>query len=169
MAAAYSTSDPNFRTAVADTLRHQAELLVCYAWTHLGGAKDWFLIQSLEQFDIVLRRGANPNDRVDVYLRPQLPLRGITGDPQLLDRALAILKTSGEVLLATLTPGDPELHHASAYDEADDVRDWFQDLPKGQRAVIGPHPSLDWDDPAASLLAYVPQPDGQITPHKGAY
>jgi hypothetical protein len=164
-----STADPGFRAAVAAALRSRGELCVLYAWTHAGGTKDWFLIDRIDQFDEILRRAGRPNDRIDVYLGPQLTLRGAAGDPTLRKRALALLDERGELMLATRRPGGPELDDDLGTEDDVDVIEWLAKPPSNRQVVIGPHPSLTWNDPTAALVAYWPQPDGSITPEKGAY
>jgi hypothetical protein len=166
MTDSFLTTDPSFRAAVADALTQHGELCVAYAWSQKGGARAWFLIRSIQQFDAALPWPGHPSDRVDIFLGPPLPLRGVASDPALLDQALALCGTRGNLLLATVTPGDPKLHQELETDQAGDVREWLTGLQAGRQVAIGPHPSLTVDDPAA-LVAYVPQPDGRITP--GAY
>jgi hypothetical protein len=165
MTAPFLTTDPGFRAAVADALNQHGELCVAYAWSRMGGARAWFLIRRIQQFDVALPWPGHPGDRVDVFLGPPLPLRGVAGDPALLDQALALLGTGGELLLATVTPSDPKLRQELETDQAGEVREWLTRLQADRQVVLGPHPSLT-DDPA-TLVAYVPQPDGRITP--GAY
>ncbi|WP_327581470.1 hypothetical protein OHA25_36560 [Nonomuraea sp. NBC_00507] len=169
MGVPYSTADPRLRAAVADELARRPELLVCYSPTHRAGHKEWFLIQSVDQFDAILGQDLRPNDRLEVFLRPQFPLRGVAGDARLLEQALAILRARGELLMATLTLGDPELQDAYGYDEAEEVVESWKDVADGTVVMIGPHPRLDGDDPEVVLLAYVPDADGRFTPGKGAY
>ena len=166
MTASFLTNDPSFRAAVADALKQRGELCVIYAWARMGGARAWFLIRRIQEFDAALPWPGHPGDRVDVFLGPPLPLRGVAGDPALLDHALALLRTGGHLLLATVTPGDPKLHDARETDHAGDVREWITSLQADRQVVIGPHPFLAVGDPAA-LVGYVPQVDGRITP--GAY
>jgi hypothetical protein len=167
MSAGRSTTDPAFRADVANALARHGELCVAYIWSHRGGSRAWFLICDLREFDAALPWPGQPSDRVDVFLDPPLPVRGVAGDPALVDQALALLDTAGELLLATVTPDDPRLHQERETDEADDVREWFTSIQAGRQVVIGPHPFLTFEDPTAALVAYVPQPDGRIVP--GAY
>lgn len=169
MGTPYSTTDPGFRAAAGDALESRGELCVLYAWTHAGGAKDWFLIDRIDQLDEILHRDGRPCDRIDVYLGPHLTLRGGAADPVLWKQALALLDATGELLLATRRAGRPELSDDIGTDDPQDVREWLAGLPPDRHVVIGPHPSLTWDDPDAALVAYWPQPDGRITPEKGAY
>jgi hypothetical protein len=169
MGVPYSTADPRLRAAVTDELARRPELLVCYSPTHTAGHKEWFLIQSVDQFDAILGKHLRPNDRLEVFLRPQFPLRGVAGDARLLEQALAILHARGELLMATHRPDGPELQDACGYDEADEVLKSWKDVADGAAVLIGPHPRLDGEDPEVVLLAYVPDADGRFAPGKGAY
>ena len=165
-----SLSDSRLRGLLAEALRTTGELCIVVCLTHAGGLRRWYLVQDANALDAVLDRipasGSHGySDRIEVYATGELPHRS-TRDENLRRAALDALRETGEVVLACLREGDPELDVVEV-SEAEEIEAWLGSEREGVR-MVGPHPFRHDADPDATVyVAYNAGADGTIRP--GAY
>jgi hypothetical protein len=164
--------DASFRDSLEGALRAAGELLVLVCYAQSAGLKDWYLVRDQADLDTVLRNipaagRTGLSDRIEVYATGELPHRAVGEDDQLRRTAAELVRTTGEILMASRLEGDLELQDVEAAAEAEDVNEWFRDDCQGER-LVGAHPFRHDNDPdAAVFVAYNLGADGTIRP--GAY
>lgn len=161
-----STESPVFRAQACAALDRAGELVVAYYLAYGGGWIEWHIVRTRETLLALLKSGKR-RSAFDVYLTPQLQLRGVAG-PELEAQVVSVLRATKEVLLAVpstqrkslLAQSGTVLDHCGA-DEERDVHEWFvkhADL----EILAGQHPALLPDDPTIVLKARVPDADGKV-------
>jgi hypothetical protein len=133
-----------------------------------GGRKDWFLVRSRADLDLVLGKG-KPSDCYTIFLQPQLPHRG-RANADLRSLALALLVGEAEYLFGVISD-DVNLTecftgYAPDVDTVADVSAWFDDH-EADTVAFGPFPPFWTDDVTIAMTGYVPRPDGTV--HLAAY
>ena len=158
---------------VADLLRQGEVLPVLICFANCGGAKDYFVARTQEEFDQRLAR-LRERDQVTVFLPPAFPVRG-PASPGLCKEALALLDRCGKEEAASDDPGDPGLdvvrldndawlhfypRHPEWQPPHKEVREWFQENP-GVPVAVG---RMVWGYPntESEVNVYVRDPDGSV-------
>jgi hypothetical protein len=168
-------ADPSFRRDLAEALARAGELLIVVCFAQAAGQKGWYLARDDAELETVLARipAAGQwgySDRIEAYATREFPHRGIATDPELRNRAIAVLRQTppdSEVVLAERVEGNPELHDVEATNDINDIDEWFAEVRTGE-LLVGPHPFRHDADPDADVLtAWNAGGDGEIRP--GAY
>ena len=166
---ATSIHDPAFREQAYAAIAANGEMLVAYYLANGGGWQEWHMVRTRTELDALLQAGKR-RSIFDLYLTPQLPLRGPAG-AELEEATIALLSEHGEVMMAVQAEPEPPkaaialavatyLDHAGADEEAD-VRDWFAEY-RGARVMAGVHPASRLGYCPGVLSGRVPDEDGSI-------
>ena len=161
-----STESSVFREQACIALDRTGELVVAYYLAYGGGWIEWHVVRTREELLALVSSGKR-RSAFDVYLTPQLQIRGVAG-PNLEAQVVSVLRATREVLLAVPSPQrktlldhlGTSLDHCGA-DEEQDVHSWFAQH-AGLEVIAGQHPAALPDDPAIVLQARVPDADGKV-------
>lgn len=156
-----SVHDAGVRNRVEKVLRTLDDLVVWQRMNRGGGSTDWYLLRSVDDFDRMVAFG-RPADVFLIFMRPQLPLRGVV-TPPLVEALLQNQAASDEWVMGFVTVGTCQLTEARAY-MPEDI-EWAREVLDdhvGEHVVAGPFPPSLSEDPQVVLAAYVPQPDGTL-------
>ena len=173
MGAATLIRDPALVAELRDVVRSGRELCVVVLRVQGGGAKDWYIVESERELETVLDRipPVGPHgysDRIELFATGEFPYRTTDDDEWLRARAIEVIETAGEVVLACRQAGDPELRDVDGADgQSIGVLDaWFSEPHKGER-LAGPHPFRHADGDPGVWVAWNPNTNGEVRP--GAY
>ena len=167
-----AVTDPEWRAAVDEALAREGELLAHLAYTHRGGRKDWFAIQSQDDLERVLakvgyRSPSGPSDMISLLQTPEFLHRGT--DVQHLRRVAKEIARRSWVIVAEQIAGDPQLHDDFPSEDPAELDEWF-DAPRAGLIVVGEDPYLQDRTPwpaGDEFVAYAVRADGTVKP--GAY
>lgn len=163
-----SATSKEFRRIVRRWLQSNDELVTLVRLNRSAGMKRWYLVRSLEDLDTVVSR-SGPTDCLTVFADPHLPLRGVSGNAEVLEAVWTSFARSPDFLLGEVRAGDPELIDAEDFAPQDhvDVRRW---LDEHLDVVVagGPWPPFLDPDPEVAYDALVPNLDGSLS-FDGAY
>ena len=165
--------DPTFVDQLAGVVRAGRELCFVVLWAQGAGRKDWYLANDEAQLTTILQRirPVGPwgfSDRIEVFATEELPYRTVDDDGWLHARALEVIETAGEVVLACRRADAPELHDVEGADAHSPgvVEEWFHEPHEGER-LVGAHPFRHEDGAPGTWVAWNPNEDGEVRP--GAY
>ena len=163
--------DPAFRAKLREAIHAAGELCFVVLWAQGAGRKDWYIVRDDAELETVFTRirPVGPwgySDRVEVFATGEFPHRTSDNDECLRQRALELLRQTGEVVLACRHEGDPELHDIENTDHVGMIEEWFTELHEGER-MVGAHPFRHPDGTPGVFVAWNPNEDGEIRP--GAY
>jgi hypothetical protein len=162
-----SIRDPRVREEIRVALAALGGVVAVIRVAGGAGSRHWFVLEEPEDLGDLLR-WAKPVDAIDVFLEPQLQVRGtVDADirsairrlPTQTDEWLIAVRDGGSAHLSDVFEGwngDPDSATAAAR--------WL-DGHDGRQVLAGPHP-LGLAT-ASVLTAYVPLPNGTLT--RGAY
>jgi hypothetical protein len=152
-----------FRDTVARWLDADTELLVLNRLTRAAGRKDWYLVRSRADLDLVVG-GASTSDCLTVFSGNHLGYR-LRADDDALRLALALVERSEESLFGEIVSGEAKLRDAFAAVPGDEgwVEDWIREHWLADIA-FGPYPPFLSNDPAMAIDGIVPSADGTVTP-----
>jgi hypothetical protein len=158
-----SVHDGTVRDRVSQALLTAEDLVVWRRINRGGGSTDWYVLRGIRHFDEMVAQG-RPADVFLIFLRPQLPTRGVVTD-ELID---ALLRQQGQMksdsyVIGFVDPGSCRLEDARDYLPAD--IEWAREVlvdHVGEQVVAGPFPPSLSEDPDEVLAAYVPQSDGTV-------
>ena len=174
MAELIAMTDSAWRAAVDEALAAKGELIAQVAYTHMGGRKDWFVIQNQDDLERVLakvsfRSPVGPSDMICLLQTPEFLHRGT--DVEHLRRVAKEIASRSWVIVAELRAGDPQLHDDFPSDDPSelDLDEWFN-VPRAGLIVVGEDPYVKDRTPwpaGDEFVAFAVRPDGTVKP--GAY
>lgn len=157
-----SAFSSRFRRTVETWLDANPELLVLNRLSRSAGRRDWYLITSVDELDLIVAR-SRPSDCLTVFSKPQLRHRLIAGDPTAAVLALTMLEETEEAVFGQIVEGDPQLRDAFEAVPGDEswVTEWLGDRPSSLVA-FGPYPPFLDESPAVAIDGLVPGEDGSL-------
>jgi hypothetical protein len=157
---------------VDEALAREGELTALVRYTHMGGARDWFIIQNQSELERVLakvgvRSPTGPSDAISLLPTHEFPYRGSNlDDLRVVAKEIA---SRSWVIVAHKRESDPQLYDDFAAEDPDELDAWFDESGEGA-IIVGEDPYVRdreiW--PAGDeFLAYAVRPDG--TALRGVY
>ena len=158
-----SVHDDHVRERVARALGQTHDLVVWQRINRGGGSTDWYVLRDTNDFDRMVAQGRQA-DVFLIFLRPQLPIRGVVDDD--LVEAVVLQQQrakSDSFVIGFVAPGSCQLVDAIEY-MPEDI-EWTREVlgdHMGEQLVAGPLPPSLSEDRDDVLAAYVPQSDGSV-------
>jgi hypothetical protein len=165
-----STANSTFVEMVESNLMQGKPLVALLRYSHHGGAHEYFLLRSRDDFQFVLRK-SRPKDALTFFFELSFPVSGFVTS-ELKDKALsyldAILENGEEaVFVIRLDAKDVSMgiNDMKGFSKVGQLDKWLSDN-LGIPVIIGL--LAFWEDNSdEKITAYVPDVDGQI--RRGAY
>src|SRR5688572_30834347 len=165
-----STESSTFVEMIEFNLMQGEPLVALLRYSYHGGACQYFLVRSLNDFQFVLRK-ARARDAISILFSQSFPVKGIASS-ELKDKAVDYLneilqKDEEAIFVIRLDAKDVslEVSDINGFANASELDKWFSNN-LGIPVMIGL--LAFWEDNSDEIItAYVPDVDGQV--RRGAY